>query len=171
MRAEQILQRSFQGDLEGVHLARIRLVFVAVYTLLRTGKLSLTSLGRAIAGVSPKHGIKKIDRLLGNPRVHAERIEFYRAIARRLIAPGSRPVLIIDWTAVTTQLWALVAAVSYEGRALIIYSVSRWPTSEWLAASPVRAASASFGRTSKTGSNASHSSRTTRWRRASLLRI
>lgn len=122
MRAEQILQCSFERDLEGVHLARIRLVFVAVYTLLRTGKLSLTSLGRAIAGVSPKHGIKKIDRLLGNPRVHAERIEFYRAIARRLIAPGSRPVLIIDWTAVTTQLWALIAAVSYEGRALIIYS-------------------------------------------------
>ena len=122
MRAEQILQRSFQRDLEGVHLARVRLVFVAVYTLLRTGKLSLTSLGRAIAGASPKHGIKRMDRLLGNPRIHAERIEFYRAIARRLIAPGSRPVLIVDWTAVTTQLWALIAAVSYEGRALIIYS-------------------------------------------------
>ncbi len=122
MRAEQILLRSFERDLQRVHLARIRLVFVAVYTLLRTGRLSLTSLGRAIAGSAPKHGIKRIDRLLGNTSVHAERIEFYRAIAHRLIATGSRPVLIVDWTAVTPQLWALVAAVSYEGRALIIYS-------------------------------------------------
>jgi hypothetical protein len=122
MRADAILQRSFERDLERVHLARIRLVFVAVYTLLRSGKLSLTSLGRAIAGSAPKHGIKRIDRLLGNVRVHAERLEFYRAIARRLITPGSRPVLIVDWTAITTQLWALVAAVSHEGRALIVYA-------------------------------------------------
>ena len=122
MRAYAILQRSFERDLEEVHLARIRLVFVAVYTLLWSGKLSLTSLGRAIAGSAPKHGIKRIDRLLGNTRLHSERIDFYRAIARRLIAPGSRPVLIVDWTAVTTELWALIAAVSFEGRALVIYS-------------------------------------------------
>jgi hypothetical protein len=122
MRADGILLRSFEQGLERVHLARIRLVFVAVYTLLRSGKLSLTSLGRAIAGSAPKHGIKRIDRLLGNTRLHSERIEFYRAIARRLIATGSRPVLIVDWTAVTPQLWALVAAVSYEGRALIVYA-------------------------------------------------
>lgn len=122
MRADGILQRSFERDLERVHLARIRLVFVAVYALLRSGRLSLTSLGRAIAGGAPKHGIKRIDRLLGNTRLHSEQTEFYRAIARRLIAPGSRPVLIVDWTAVTPKLWALVAAVSYEGRALIVYS-------------------------------------------------
>lgn len=123
MRAEWILQRTFEKDLGVVHLARIRLLFAATFSLLSSGRLSLTSLGRAIArGTSPKHGIKRIDRLLGNPRLHAERIVFYRAIARRLIAPGSRPVLIVDWTAVTTTLWALVAAVSVEGRALIIYA-------------------------------------------------
>lgn len=122
MRAYGILQRSFERDLERVHLARLRLVFVAVYALLRSGRLSLTSLGRAIAGATPKHGIKRIDRLLGNVRVHSERTDFYRSIARRLIAPGSRPVLIIDWTGLTGELWALVAAVSYEGRALIVYS-------------------------------------------------
>ena len=123
MRAEVILQRSFERDLEAVHLARIRLVFATVYALLRSGRLSLTSLGRAIARrTSPKHGIKRIDRLLGNAQLHSERVEFYRAIARRLIAPGSRPVIIVDWTAVTTHLWALVAAVSHEGRALIVYA-------------------------------------------------
>jgi hypothetical protein len=122
MRADGILQRSFERDLERVHLARIRLMFVAVYTLLRSGRLSLTSLGRAIRGSAPKHGIKRIDRLLGNTQLHSERIDFYRAVARRLITPGSRPVLIVDWTAVTTELWALVAAVSYEGRALIVYA-------------------------------------------------
>jgi hypothetical protein len=123
MRAEEILQRRFEGELAAIHLSRVRLMFAAVYTLLRSGKLSLTSLGRAIAReTAPKHGIKRIDRLLGNSHLHRERVDFYRAIARRLVQPGSRPLVIIDWTAVTTELWALVAAVPYEGRAFIIYA-------------------------------------------------
>src|SRR5512133_3235815 len=123
MRAEEILLRSFERDLEAVHLARVRLVFAAVRALLWSGRLSLTSLGRAIAGsTSPKHGIKRIDRLLGNKHLHVEGPEFYRALARHLIARGSRPVIIVDWTAVTPKLWALVAAVSHHGRALILYA-------------------------------------------------
>ena len=123
MRAEEILQRRFEVELAGIHVARVRLMFTAVYTLLRSGRLSLTSLGRAIAATTtPKHGIKRIDRLLGNSHLHRERVDFYRAIARRLVQPGSRPLVIVDWTAITTELWALVAAVPYEGRALIIYA-------------------------------------------------
>ncbi len=123
MRAIQIIQRQFQVDLAGVHLARVRLVFAAVFTALRCGRLSLTALGRAIAGrTTHKHGIKRIDRLLGNARLHEERMVFYRAIARRIIVAGSRPLIIVDWTAVTPKLWALVAAVSFQGRALTIYA-------------------------------------------------
>jgi hypothetical protein len=123
MRAEAILQRQFAADLEDVHLARVRVVFAAVHTLLKSGRLSLTSLGRAIAEkTSQKHGIKRIDRLLGNPRLYAERLSFYRGIARRLIAPNSRPVILVDWTAVTPKLWALAGAVSFEGRAVMIYA-------------------------------------------------
>jgi hypothetical protein len=123
MRAGTIIQREFEADLRAVHLARVRVVFATVWTLLRTGRLSLTSLGRAIAErTSPKHGIKRIDRLLWNARLQQERLAFYRAIARRLIRPGSRPVVLVDWTSVTPELWALVAAVCFEGRALVIYS-------------------------------------------------
>lgn len=124
MRAFETLQRRFDPDLAGVHVARVQALFAAVFTLVSTGRLSLTSLGRAIAGkrTSPKHGIKRIDRLLGNTKLHVEQPVFYRAIARRLIASASRPVILVDWTAVTPKLWALVAAVSFEGRALIIYA-------------------------------------------------
>jgi hypothetical protein len=123
MRAQMILQRQFAADLAGVHLARVRLVFAAVLTLLKSGRLSLTSIGRAIAQeTSPKHGIKRIDRLLGNRHLHAERVTFYQGIARRVVPPGSRPVILVDWTAVTPKLWALAAAVSFEGRAVMIYA-------------------------------------------------
>ena len=132
MRATGILQRQIELDVQDVHVARVRLVFAAVFAGLRSGKLALTSLGRAIAEqTSPKHGIKRVDRLLGNPRLHAERLTFYRAIARRVIAINSRPVILVDWTAVTAKLWALVAAVSFEGRALIVYGETH-PISRYL---------------------------------------
>ena len=122
MRATQIL-RQFEGELRDVHLARSRAVFAAVRMVLRSGRLSLTCLGRAIAErTSPKHGIKRIDRLLGNARLHSEQLTFYRAIARRVVGSAARPVILVDWTSVTPKLWALVAAVPFEGRALVIYA-------------------------------------------------
>lgn len=131
MRATQIL-RQFERELRDVHLARSRAVFAAVRTVLRSGRLSLTCLGRAIAErTSPKHGIKRIDRLLGNARLHREQLTFYRAIARRVVGSGARPVILVDWTSVTPKLWALVAAVPFEGRALVIYAETH-PIAEYL---------------------------------------
>jgi len=118
-----IIQRQFRRELPRVHVARLRIVFAAVFTALRCGELTLTALGRAIAErTTHKHGIKRIDRLLGNVHLHDEQLAFYAAIARRIMAPSSRPTVIVDWTAVTPELWALVAAVSFQGRALTIYA-------------------------------------------------
>jgi Transposase DDE domain len=132
VRAVEIIQRQFQVDLAGVHLARVRVVFAAVFTALRCGHVSLTALGRAIAErTTHKHGIKRIDRLLGNERVHSDRVVFYRALARRVISAERRPVIIIDWTGVTSDLWALAAAVSFHGRAITIYAEAH-PISRYL---------------------------------------
>jgi len=123
MRAGKILLQQFAGDLYDVHFSRLRVVFAAVQALLRSGRLSLTSLGRAIAeGTSPKHGIKRMDRLLGNEALHRERVLFFNALARRIVGRAAQPVILVDWTAFTPKLWALIAAVSFEGRALVVYA-------------------------------------------------
>lgn len=125
MRITDILLRQFTKDLAGIHAARLRLVFTATSALLRAGKTSLTSIGRAIAvRTTQKHGIKRVDRLLGNPRLWDELRHFYQAIAGRLIPDGSRPVIMVDWTSLSETMWTLTAAVSFQGRALAIYSES-----------------------------------------------
>ncbi len=123
MRIANLLQEQFVGDLVGIHLARVRVVVAAACALLRGETASLTGIGRAIAlGTSHKHGIKRVDRLLGNEQVWAERIQFYKAMARRLIGREKRPVVIVDWTSFSGEFWVLAAALSFEGRALVIYS-------------------------------------------------
>jgi hypothetical protein len=125
VRITDILLHQFSKDLGSIHAARVRVVFSATQALLCAGKISLTSMGRAIAvQTTQKHGIKRVDRLLGNHRLWDELLEFYKAIARRLIPAGSRPVIVVDWTSLTTTMWTLTAAVSFQGRAVAIYSES-----------------------------------------------
>lgn len=130
MRATSIL-RQVVSELEGsVHRARLKAVTAAVMALIRGGKVGLTALGKAIAGGSYKHGIKRIDRLLGNPALAKEVEAFYGAIARYVLRGQTRPVILLDWTKVGESMCALTAAVPVQGRAIAILTMTV-PLSKW----------------------------------------
>lgn len=131
MRTVEILQEQFEEELRDFHLARLRAFFAAVVAALRSSHLSLTQLGRALAQqTSHKHGIKRADRLFGCAALQSAKAQhaFYAAIAHILVRPGSRPVVLVDWTALTPKLWTLAAAIPFKGRALVLYSETH-PTS------------------------------------------
>jgi hypothetical protein len=86
------------------------------------GRLSLTAIGRALARTgSPKHDIKRVDRLLSNRKMWRELRLYFRDIARFVIGTWAKPVIVLDWTKVTDDFHALVAAVPVGGRAVTIY--------------------------------------------------
>ncbi|MEZ6018499.1 MAG: IS4 family transposase [Planctomycetota bacterium] len=120
MRPEQILHHFvFAGSL-GVHKARLGALVSAAAAVIDSGSLVPAHVGRSMAGgAMPKHGIKRVDRLLGNEHLHAELPLLYGRIARTIT--GVRPVILVDWTKLDggTQA-ALVAAVAHRGRALPI---------------------------------------------------
>jgi hypothetical protein len=94
-----------------------------VEAIVRGGRLSPAAIGRVLPGDAlPKHGIKRVDRLLGNPKMVGDRPHFFRAIAQRLLPGCVRPVVLVDWTHAGGSHEALVAAVPIGGRALPIYS-------------------------------------------------
>lgn len=133
MRAEGILRRVL-GDMSAdIHRARLGAVTAAVIALIRGGKVGLAALGRAIGPRSYKHGIKRIDRLLGNQALAAELEQIYGAITRYALRSVEQPVILLDWTRVRNEMCALTAAVPVEGRALTIYSIS-CPLSDWTSA-------------------------------------
>ncbi len=115
--------REVVGECSSVmHAVRLATVVRAVEGIVRGGRLSPATIGRSLpGGVLPKHGIKCVDRLLGNSKMTGDRLFIFLAIAHRLLRGCARPVILVDWTQAGGSHEALVAAVPIGGRALPIY--------------------------------------------------
>jgi hypothetical protein len=121
VRATKIVRRLCASCLEHIHASRFSAVLRAVEALIVAQRVSLTAIGRALrGGAQPRHGIKMIDRLLGNPKLRQERRLWFAALARTLMGGERRVVVLLDWTKLHGDFWALVAAVAYQGRSLPI---------------------------------------------------
>src|ERR1043165_7279000 len=121
MRVDEMVRDLVSGCSTVVHTARVGAVTALVEGIIKAGRLTPAAIGRVLPGKArPKHGIKRVDRLLGNRRMVGDRMFFFLAISHRLLWGGARPVIRIDWTQVGRDV-ALVAAVPIGGRALPIY--------------------------------------------------
>lgn len=122
MHASDSLYDYLVRNLPSVHLSRLKSVFMAVDSLLKGGQLSLTALGRsAVTATTPKHNIKRIDRLLGNDKLYNEIESFCRAMTKLIIKPRTAPIILVDWTQLGTTHCALVASASHSGRSFVVY--------------------------------------------------
>jgi len=124
MQVGAILSEWLARDCPDIHKMRRQSLCSAVTVAATHRTLTVTSLGRLKGGDTPvKHSIKSMDRLVGNPHLHAERLTLYRAQARWLMRSEKHPLVILDWTAVTPggSHYALRAAQASTGRALTLY--------------------------------------------------
>lgn len=122
MRVMTMVREVVLGCSSVIHAVRLETSVKLVEGIVRGGGLRPASIGRSLRGKAlPKHGIKQVDRLLGNPKMRGDRLFFFLAIAHRLLRGAERPVVLIDWTEVGAHV-ALVAAVPIGGRALPIYA-------------------------------------------------
>jgi hypothetical protein len=122
MRVRDIVARVLARCAAGIHSKRLAAIVAVVEGIVRAGRLSPTSVGRALrSNARIKHSIKRVDRLLGNQTFRAERWMQFEAIAHYLFGDGRRPVILIDWTKVVGDFFALYAAVPVGGRAQTVY--------------------------------------------------
>jgi hypothetical protein len=87
-------------------------------------QLYMTGLGRAFLNDNKEcSNIQKVDRLLGNGRLQAERHYFYEVMISHVVKTQSKIWVHIDWTCINsvTNLYALRASISMPGRSLVIY--------------------------------------------------
>jgi len=124
MHALNIVQQLIRSCCPCLHAARLTVLLAAVGAAVRARRLTLTELGRALIGSArPKHDIKRIDRLLGNRHLAAERFELYQVLARRVVGALREPLIVVDWSDLTPdRRWQLLrAAMPIGGRCLTLY--------------------------------------------------
>src|ERR1044071_10197155 len=131
MRVASIVREVCASCRSKIHAIRFRALVAVVEAVVQVGRLSLSALGRGIAGpAAPEHGMKRVDRLLRNRHLWAERWLIFDSMIwcilrggawRRHRAIRSRPVILVDWTQAVGDQRVLVAAVPIGGRALTLY--------------------------------------------------
>lgn len=119
MRAARIIVDLVRPCAELLHAKTHQCLTRFCTALLSGQKLTLTELGRSAAGGKPKHRIKAADRLLGNRRLHAQIAGVYRVLALRWIRfARNTPVVLVDWTGLPNNFYALSASVAFQGRSI-----------------------------------------------------
>lgn len=124
MHALNIVQQLLRSCCPHIHTTRLTAILAAVAAAVRSRRLTLTELGRALIGKAHvKHSIKRVDRLLGNRHLAGERFDLYQALARRLVGALAQPLIVVDWTDLSPdRRWQLLrAALPIGGRCPTLY--------------------------------------------------
>jgi hypothetical protein len=124
--AQKIVQGFFHQQLSLIHAARRELLCAAVCAVMSGHWLSLTRLARALIGQGThKAALKRVERLISNPRIAQEAQVVGEQLLRTLCRGGQPLVIAVDWSAVApdgafVELRAVVTRAGM-GRGLTIY--------------------------------------------------
>lgn len=124
MHAETILARVLAPCLISLHAKRASALLRATAGLLHGGITSLSAIALSLGGgITLKHRLKSVDRLLGNSGLHRSFGELYRCIALHWLKDLPQILIVVDWSDLTRdQLWQLLrASVVVEGRSVTLY--------------------------------------------------
>ena len=124
MQVRELLHTLFSNTLEFMHAKRAFALLDAVQGLLLGKKLSLTHLARHLTSPTKERNcIRKMDRLLGNRKLHSEIKSCYHAHCILLLGKIANPVISIDWAATDKrQNWHILrATLTVDKRGYALY--------------------------------------------------
>lgn len=123
MHVIELLQNCFRSALDPMHARRRESLLGSIVDLIRGRRLVLMDLARFWLGVERVAApLKRIDRLLSNVHLSAERESIYAAMGRWSLRQP-KPVIIVDWSPLGRQgqCYLLRAALAVGGRALTLW--------------------------------------------------
>lgn len=106
-----------------MHKKRLTTLTIIIMTVLKNKKLSLTELGRSMSlPIKERSCIRRVDRFLGNKKLHKERENIHKMIIRNAVGRSTRLDIIVDWSNIpNTTHNTLRAALAANGRAITLY--------------------------------------------------
>lgn len=124
MHLSELLHKTFKEQLPQVHKTRLNNLMKVSEVAVTNNKLYLAGLGRSLINENKEcSNIQKVDRLLGNGHLQAERISFYKVMLSQVVKGQSSIWIHIDWTCINsvTNLYVLRASISMPGRSMTLY--------------------------------------------------
>ncbi len=124
MHGLQLLHTILSKSCSNIHVTRLASLMDAVEGLIHSSKLTLVNIGRHLSSdIFIKNKIKQVDRLLGNQYLYSEKLSIYSSLTQLLIAPHSRPIILVDWSGVTHcgAFHMIRASIPMNGRSLTLY--------------------------------------------------
>ena len=123
MHAEQLLHEAVKESCTFINQASLKRLLSASNSLLTGAKLSLTHIGRNLPGSAQvKNKIKAMNYLLGNSRLHGQRLSLYQVITKKVIANKQSIDVLIDWSPCgNRQQQLLRASIVHRTKSVTIY--------------------------------------------------
>lgn len=124
MPARKVCQTFFRNALASTHQYRQNAIIDSAAALVGGTSLSLTSIGRHLPGPARvKDKIKRVDRLLGNTRLHNDIPLIFKNITSMMTNKLSWCVIAVDWSGYPFQEYhVLRASLLCDGRAIPLMS-------------------------------------------------
>lgn len=125
MPATSFCHKFLDGALSQFNQARMNSLLDCGDALLNSDRLTLTHIGRGMAGKAKvKHKIKRVDRLLSNKKLHAELTDIDETLAKDIIGSLSKLVIAVDWSGCCgTDYHLLRASLQVQGRSIVLYNM------------------------------------------------
>lgn len=126
MKATKLLHKSLSTACPDMHKMRLKSLMAGVSSALTEHQVTVTGLGRNLKSHSKtktKHDIKRMDRLIGNKHLLAERKTIYQYLTKHFVGNQKHPILIADWSPIPgSEIFQLLrVSIPMGGRALTVY--------------------------------------------------
>lgn len=107
----------------GIRATKVNAVIDMTNSLLNESNLTLTSIGRHLAGqANVKHKIKRVDRWLCNEGLYKHSKAIYKAIFHNLLSERKQLEILVDWSGCCNWTETMLrASLVFSGRSITIY--------------------------------------------------
>jgi hypothetical protein len=127
MQGRKLLHTFIRESAENLHQKTKNSLVVVCEGLLKSRKLSVTAIGSAIENeTTPKHNIKRSDRLVSNSSLELNRKYFYKALARKTVPKTGWCPILVDTSDLTadSKFQMIRASLAIDGRAFTLFEMS-----------------------------------------------
>lgn len=127
MQGRKLLHKFIKESAGDLHKKTCESLLSACEGLLKSQKLTVTAIGRAIdSRTTDKYRIKQADRLISNTVLEGKRDYFYRALCSKVVPPEEWCPIIVDTSHLTadSQFQVIRASLVLDGRAFTLFEMT-----------------------------------------------